>query len=107
MCPTRRPLTTSYLKELLLQERHGCRSPFLVPVLLRLEYHLVSVTKGDSLAVANLRYWASSVFEYTYLLFWNIFWTLLPVIALGLFDRDIGKSQDSVCVKGDNSSWYF
>lgn len=34
-----------------------------------------------------------SVFEYTYLLFWNIFWTLLPVIALGLFDRDIGQSQ--------------
>lgn len=34
-----------------------------------------------------------SVFEYTYLLFWNIFWTLLPVIALGLFDRDIGWSK--------------
>jgi phospholipid-translocating ATPase len=30
-----------------------------------------------------------SVFEYTYLLFWNIFWTLLPVIALGLFDLSI------------------
>lgn len=34
--------------------------------------------------------WSSTyVFEYTYLLFWNVFWTLLPVIALGLFDRDV------------------
>ena len=27
------------------------------------------------------------MFEYTYLLFWNSFWTILPVIAMGLFDR--------------------
>jgi phospholipid-translocating ATPase len=32
----------------------------------------------------------SSVFEYTYLLFWNSFWTLCPVIAIGLFDRIAG-----------------
>ncbi|KAI0256565.1 phospholipid-translocating P-type ATPase [Lactifluus subvellereus] len=32
--------------------------------------------------------WSSTyVFEYTYLLFWNSFWTLCPVIAIGLFDR--------------------
>ena len=31
--------------------------------------------------------WVCSVFEYTYLLFWNSFWTILPVIAMGLFDR--------------------
>ncbi len=31
-----------------------------------------------------------SVFEYTYLIFWNSFWTLLPVIAIGLFDRIVG-----------------
>lgn len=32
--------------------------------------------------------WSSNyVFEYTYLLFWNSFWTLAPVIAIGLFDR--------------------
>ncbi|KAJ7029355.1 phospholipid-translocating ATPase [Mycena alexandri] len=32
--------------------------------------------------------WSSSyVFEYTYLLWWNSFWTIAPVIALGLFDR--------------------
>ncbi|KIO25076.1 hypothetical protein M407DRAFT_25607 [Tulasnella calospora MUT 4182] len=29
------------------------------------------------------------VFEYTYLLFWNVFWSLAPVIAIGLFDRII------------------
>ncbi|KAF8630439.1 hypothetical protein AX17_005416 [Amanita inopinata Kibby_2008] len=32
--------------------------------------------------------WSSTyVFEYTYLIFWNSFWTLAPVIAMGLFDR--------------------
>ncbi|GLB34568.1 putative cation transport ATPase (P-type) (TC 3.A.3) family, type IV subfamily protein [Lyophyllum shimeji] len=32
--------------------------------------------------------WSSTyVFEYTFLLFWNSFWTLCPVIAIGLFDR--------------------
>lgn len=25
--------------------------------------------------------------DYTYLLFWNAFWTIAPVIAIGLFDR--------------------
>ncbi|KAG8957682.1 hypothetical protein FRC05_009699, partial [Tulasnella sp. 425] len=34
--------------------------------------------------------WSSTyVFEYTYLLFWNVFWSLAPVIAIGLFDRII------------------
>jgi len=31
-----------------------------------------------------------SAVEYTYLLFWNSFFTLLPVIAIGLFDRIVG-----------------
>lgn len=32
--------------------------------------------------------WSSSyVFEYTYLLFWNSFWTIAPVLGIGLFDR--------------------
>jgi phospholipid-translocating ATPase len=30
--------------------------------------------------------------DYTYLLFWNSFWTIAPVIALGLFDRIVGGS---------------
>lgn len=33
-----------------------------------------------------------SVFDYTYLLFWNSFWTIAPVIGIGLFDRVVGKS---------------
>lgn len=34
--------------------------------------------------------WSTTyVFDYVYLLFWNVFWTLLPVIAIGLFDRNI------------------
>jgi phospholipid-translocating ATPase len=34
--------------------------------------------------------WSTTyVFSYTYLLFWNVFWTLCPVIAIGLFDRNI------------------
>ncbi|RPD56361.1 phospholipid-translocating P-type ATPase [Lentinus tigrinus ALCF2SS1-7] len=32
--------------------------------------------------------WSSQyVFEYTYLLFWNTFWTIAPVIGIGVFDR--------------------
>ncbi|KAG6899806.1 hypothetical protein C0993_006629 [Termitomyces sp. T159_Od127] len=32
--------------------------------------------------------WSSNyVFEYTFLLFWNSFWTIAPVIAIGIFDR--------------------
>ncbi|KAK7455126.1 hypothetical protein VKT23_010997 [Stygiomarasmius scandens] len=32
--------------------------------------------------------WSSAyAFEYTYLIFWNAFWTLCPVIAIGIFDR--------------------
>jgi len=30
---------------------------------------------------------ASFLFEYTYLIFWNSFWTIAPVIGIGLFDR--------------------
>ncbi|KAG8905995.1 hypothetical protein FRB99_007852 [Tulasnella sp. 403] len=34
--------------------------------------------------------WSTTyVFEYTYLLFWNVFWSLAPVIAIGLFDRHL------------------
>ena len=33
-----------------------------------------------------------SVFEYTYVLFWNTFWTIAPVIGIGLFDRIVGAS---------------
>lgn len=29
--------------------------------------------------------------DYTLLLFWNVFWTLLPVIAIGIFDKNIGE----------------
>lgn len=32
----------------------------------------------------------ASVFEYTFLLWWNSFWTIAPTIAIGLFDRIIG-----------------
>jgi magnesium-transporting ATPase (P-type) len=32
----------------------------------------------------------ASAFEYTYLLWWNVFWTLCPVIAMGVFDRIVG-----------------
>ncbi|KAH0830747.1 hypothetical protein J3R83DRAFT_2226 [Lanmaoa asiatica] len=32
--------------------------------------------------------WSSAyAYEYTYLLFWNSFWTLAPVLGIGLFDR--------------------
>ncbi|GAA5841978.1 hypothetical protein JCM11251_001433 [Rhodosporidiobolus azoricus] len=36
-------------------------------------------------------YSATTVYEYTYLLFWNVFWTLVPVIFIGIFDRSVGE----------------
>lgn len=34
--------------------------------------------------------WSTTyVLSYTYLLFWNVFWTLTPVLAIGLFDRNV------------------
>lgn len=41
-----------------------------------------------------------SVFEYTYLLWWNSFFTIAPVIAIGIFDRHAGKSCGQfVCLR--------
>ena len=87
-------LTSRFEQELLLQERYGCWCSVLVPILLWLEHDLVSAMLIPNSRVMTRRLTLTliiSVFEYTYLLFWNIFWTLLPVIALGLFDRDIGE----------------
>ena len=39
-----------------------------------------------------------SVLEYTYLLFWNSFWTIAPVIAIGIFDRIVGMANYSIWV---------
>jgi len=50
------------------------------------------------------------VFEYTYLLFWNVFWTLCPVIAIGLFDRfidaDILMAIPELYRYGREGTWY-
>jgi len=35
----------------------------------------------------------ASVFEYTYLLWWNSFWTIAPVIGIGLFDRFVDDND--------------
>lgn len=60
--------------------------------LLWLVLNLVSVTmlSSDTFSDAPLLP-LSSVFDYTYLIFWNSFWTLCPVIAIGLFDRIVGS----------------
>lgn len=34
----------------------------------------------------------TTVYEYTLLLFWNVFWTLLPVLAMGIFDRTMDQN---------------
>ncbi|WAQ89996.1 hypothetical protein PtA15_11A688 [Puccinia triticina] len=36
-------------------------------------------------------YSTTILYEYTYLLFYNVFWTLLPVIGIGVFDQDISE----------------
>lgn len=60
----------------------------VVYVLLRMVVSIVSgATLLDHFFPDHL---CSSVFEYTYLLWWNSFWTLCPVIAIGLFDRIVG-----------------
>ncbi len=63
------------------------RCALVVPDLLWVELKLVRFD------VIGLWTWCSlcfSVFDYTYLLFWNSFWTIAPVIAIGLFDRLVG-----------------
>ena len=48
-----------------------------------------------------------SVFEYTYVLFWNTFWTIAPVIGIGLFDRILGECIRPWCQAGEKltRSW--
>ncbi|KAF8582656.1 phospholipid-translocating P-type ATPase [Ramaria rubella] len=50
------------------------------------------------------------VFEYTYLLFWNVFWTLCPVIAIGIFDRfidaDVLMAIPELYQYGRKGKWY-
>lgn len=48
--------------------------------------------------------WSSTyVLEYTYLLFWNSFWTIAPVIGIGLFDR---FADDHVLMAVPELYWY-
>lgn len=59
--------------------------------LLWMEFSIVSL-----IPIWHLAYFKvilNSVFEYTYLLWWNVFWSLCPVIAIGLFDRIVGMSN--------------
>lgn len=55
--------------------------------------------------------WSSQyVFEYTYILFWNSFWTIAPVIAIGLFDRilddDVLMALPELYRFGREGHWY-
>ncbi|KAF7337884.1 Phospholipid-transporting ATPase [Mycena venus] len=55
--------------------------------------------------------WSSSyVFEYTYLLWWNAFWTIAPVIAIGLFDRlldaDALMAVPELYRRGREGQWF-
>ena len=58
----------------------------MVPNLLWLEFGIVRPSNHDPLSILKLH----SAFEYTYLLFWNSFWTIAPVLGIGLFDRIVG-----------------
>ena len=63
----------------------------VVPDLLRVEQSVVSTLAHCWVcALALTRRRRCSVFEYTYVLFWNTFWTIAPVIGIGLFDRIVG-----------------
>lgn len=42
--------------------------------------------------------WSTTyVYAYVYLLFWNVFWTLCPVIAIGIFERDADEDSLMAC----------
>lgn len=42
--------------------------------------------------------WSTTyVYAYVYLLFWNVFWTLCPVIAIGVFERDADEDSLMAC----------
>ena len=74
--------------QLLLQEHCINRCLVVVSNILRLEHAIVGhfIFRSEPVELTSL----NSVLEYTYLLFWNVFWTLCPVIAIGVFDRFIG-----------------
>ncbi|KAF9246334.1 hypothetical protein BU15DRAFT_85102 [Melanogaster broomeanus] len=55
--------------------------------------------------------WSSAyAFEYTYLLYWNSFWTLAPVFGIGLFDRivdaDILMAFPELYRYGRERTWF-
>ncbi|KDQ61077.1 hypothetical protein JAAARDRAFT_124991 [Jaapia argillacea MUCL 33604] len=55
--------------------------------------------------------WSSQyVFEYTYLLWWNSFWTIAPVIAIGVFDRivddDVLMALPELYRYGREGKWF-
>ncbi|KAJ6602623.1 phospholipid-translocating ATPase [Mycena vulgaris] len=53
---------------------------------------------------------ASYVFAYVYVLFWNSLWTLLPVVAIGVFDRfldaDVLMAVPELYHFGREGYWY-
>ena len=83
-------------RQFLLQEHHLHWRAVVVPDILRLVVCLVSPTRFASWRLDTSKPIQTSVFDYTYLLFWNSFWTLCPVIAIGLFDRIVGENLMSI-----------
>jgi len=83
----------SYLRpsqdcQLLLQEHCLYWRSLVVPDLLWLELTIVRLQVRYSFSLLLTS--EASVFEYTFLLWWNSFWTIAPAIAIGLFDRIVG-----------------
>ncbi|KAL4077222.1 hypothetical protein V8B97DRAFT_1866494 [Scleroderma yunnanense] len=55
--------------------------------------------------------WSSAyAFDYTYLLFWNSFWTIAPVLGIGLFDRivdaDVLMAFPELYRYGREQTWF-
>lgn len=86
--PTPRELGSLQDRQLLLQEYCSSGSTLVVPNLLWLEFGIVRLSSHDPFSISKLT--LHSAFEYTYLLFWNSFWTIAPVLGIGLFDRIVG-----------------
>ena len=75
-------------RQLFLQEYRLYWDTLVVPNLLWLEFTIVCFRTPSPFALVLTS--VASVFEYTFLLWWNSFWTIAPAIAIGLFDRIVG-----------------
>jgi len=102
MCSRIRALLTSFPSQdcqLLLQKHRLYRCTVVVPNLLWLELTIVRLQALSPFPFVLTP--VVSAFEYTFILWWNSFWTIAPAIAIGLFDRIVGMWSCPIAVASE------